>query len=157
NDCLFRPPVADKEQIPLARQFLKGIASRWWFKKDIEPIDDEVRRALDAVWPAFQRMLLALPPPPGALGGVSEAYAANAVSQCYAARDHDNPPDAHEQGVRIAQYEMWSIVYRDILPVFQRLLPPGSMNDRWLKAFFGRFLQGVPGQYMVGSMPPGMG
>jgi len=157
NDCLFRPQFVDKEQVPLAPQLLMGIAIRWWFKKDVQPMDDEARRALDAVWPAFQGILRALPPPPSALGGVSEAYAANAVFKCYAARDHENPPDAYEQAVRLAQYEMWSIIYREILPVFQRLLPPGIMNELWLKAFFVRFLRAMPGQYFVGSLPPGIG
>ena len=157
NNCLFRPQLGDKKQIPLAPQFLKGIASRWWFKKDLESMDDEVHRALETVWPAFQKLLRALPPSPGALRGAFKAYAANAVSQCYAARDHENPPDAYEQSIRLAQYEMWSIVYRDILPVFQQLLPPGAINDRWLKAFFVQFLRAMPGQYCVGSWPPGMG
>jgi len=157
NDCLFRPLLVDKEQFPPAPQLLKGIASRWWFKKDVEPMDDEVRKALETIWPAFQRMLEALPPTPGAFGGIPEVYARNAVSQCYAARDHENPPDAYEQAIRLAQYEMWSIVYRDILPVFQQLLPPGAMNDRWLKAFFLRFLQDAQGHHWTGSLPPAMG
>ena len=156
NDSLFRPLAADKEQIPLAPQFLKGIASRWWFKKDVEPMDDKVCQAVDAVWPAFQEILQALPSQPRALGGVSEAYPASAVSHCYAARDHEHPPDSHEQAVRLAQYRMWSIVHRDILPVFQQLLPPGALNDRWLKIFFVRFLQAMPGQHRVGSLPPGV-
>lgn len=156
NDSLFRSLAADKEQSPLAPQFLKAIASRWWFKKDLEPMDDKVRGALDAVWPAFQEMLQALPSQPGALGGVSEAYTASAVSHCYAARDHEQPPDAYEQSVRLTQYRMWAIVHRDILPVFQQLLPPGALNDRWMKAFFVRFLQTMPGQHRVGSLPPGV-
>lgn len=64
NDCLFRPLLMDKKSVPAAPQFLKGIASRWWFRKEAEPMDDEVRRALDAVWPAFEEMLRALPPRP---------------------------------------------------------------------------------------------
>jgi len=145
NDCLFRPLLTSPGNGPAAVQFLHGIAARWWFGKVPDSTQEEARQALDLIWPAFQEMLRALPPSPGALEGVTEAYAGSAVGRCYATRDREHPPEPFEQAVRLAQHQMWAVVHRDILPVFRDLLPPGV--DRCLKTFRLRFLQPIPGQF----------
>ena len=124
NDCLFGPVLASTVQRPPAAQFLGGILTRWWFGVPSEPIGPEACQALEAVWPAFERVLKTLPPAPDSLGDQSIAYARSPVSRCYTAEDELQPPDDFEQAIRMAQYEMWSIVHAEILPVYLRLLTP---------------------------------
>ena len=155
NDCLFGPLLTGDDDAPPPIQFLHGIIGRWWFGKVPDVTQEDVRRALDRIWPPFQEMLRALPPSAGTLGGVAEAYAGSPVGRCYAARDRERLPEAFEQAVRLAQHQMWAIVHRDILPVFRSLLPPGT--DRWLKMFRLRFLQPMPGQHLDGLALDGTG
>ena len=124
NNRLFRPILAADIERPPAAQFLGGILTRWWFGTATEPMGEAARQALDSVWPAVERVLKALPPKLDALGDPSATYARSAVSGCYVALDDVHPPAAFEKAVRLAQYEMWSVVHRDILPAYLPLLPP---------------------------------
>lgn len=151
NNRLFRPVLAADDQRPPAAQFLSGILSRWWYGKAAEPMGDEAKQALESVWPAVERVLQALPPPPDTLGDLSSTYAQNPVARCYATTDNCEPPDAYEQAVRIAQYQMWSIVHADILPAYVRLLPPEAGLGKQLLYYFDQLFQAIPDRHLLGN------
>ena len=153
NDRLFRPVLAADPQRPPAAQFLTGLLTRWWFGKAAEPMGDEARQSVNSAWPAIERVLLALPPAPDALGDLSVSYARNPVSRCYTASDDHEPPDAFEKAVRMAQYEMWSIVHRDILPAYLRLLPPEDNLGKSLLVYFSRLQEAMPDRRVLGNLP----
>ena len=151
NDRLFRPVLRVDVERPPAAQFLSGILTRWWFGKAAEPMGDEARRALDSVWAAVQRVLRAVPPAPDRLGDLSADYARHPVSRCYTAVDDRQPPAAFEQAIRMAQYEMWSIVHQEILPAYLRLLPPEDNLGKALTAYFSLLLEAMPSRHLRGS------
>ncbi len=122
NDILVAPAKEREPQRFLAMQFLFGIVQRWWLGSVPAAIDPEVQRALAEVWPAVERCLAAQPPLATAGLEWDLAYAKHPVARCYAAHDYTSPPDAYEKGIRLAQYSMWSVVFHEILPVFQRLI-----------------------------------
>jgi len=126
NDRLFRPALDPAAARPPAAQFLTGILTRWWYGRAAEPMCDAARQALESAWPAIERAIEVLPPAPDSVIGLPSAYLRSPVSRCYTVDDSLDPPDPFEQAVRIAQYDMWSIVHQDILPVYLRLLPAGD-------------------------------
>jgi uncharacterized protein YegL len=152
NDRLFEQVLnADVERLPAA-QFLSGILTRWWFGKAAEPMGDEARQALESVWPAIERVLQAVPPAPDTLSDLSHAYACNPVSRCYMAIDYHAPSDAYEQAVRMAQYEMWSIVHQDILPAYIRLLPPEDDLGKELMTYFSLLEEAMPRHHLLANL-----
>ena len=153
NDCLFRLLLAGTERPPAA-QFLNGILTRWWFGKEAGTTGNEARQALNSVWPAMQRILKAVPPAPDTLRDVSAAYARSPVSRCYTAVDDYEFPGAFEQAIRMAQYEMWSTLYQDILPAYLRLLPPQDKLGKSLAAYFDQLEGAMPCRHLLRNLGP---
>ena len=154
NDRLFGPIMAaDVPSLPVA-QFLNGILTRWWFGKASEPMGEEACRALESVWPAIERVLLALPPQPDRLGDVSAAYARNPVSRCYMGVDDHESPGAFEQAVRIAQYQAWAIIHQQILPTYLRLLPPQDDLGKSWTAHLSLLQEAMPDHHLLGNLSP---
>ena len=157
NDRLFRPVLAADRERPPAAQFLNGILTRWWFGKVAEPLSDDVRQALDSVWPALEQVLQALPPAPDTLGDPSAAYARNPVARCYTATDDLVPPDPWEQAIRMAQFEMWSVVHQSILPAYLRLLPPEDNLGKDLMEYFFQLQAAAPDGHLRGQLTAASG
>lgn len=151
NDKLFRPVLENDGDLPPAAQFLSGILTHWWFGQAAEPMADEAPQAVESIWPAIQEVLLALPPSPESLDGIPARYEQSRVAQCYAEADKTNVPGDYEKAVRLAQFDMWSIVHRDILPVYRRLLPPGNSVCLRMKVYLSRLLEAMPNRQLDGS------
>ncbi len=152
NGKLFNPVLENDGNLPLAGQFLNGILTRWWYGQAAEPMAAEVRQAVEAIWPAVQQILLALPSSPENLRGISDRYAQSRVAQSYAEADHSAPPGEYEMAVRLAQYDMWCLVHEDILPVYRQLLPPGQIVSLPLKLYLSRLLTAMPDRRINGSI-----
>lgn len=150
NDKLFSPVLENDGNLPLVGQFLNGILTRWWYGQAAEPMAEEVRQAVEAIWPAMQQILLALPPSPESLRGISDRYAQSPVAQSYAEADQSLPPGEYEMAVRLAQYDMWCRVHEDILPVYRRLLPPGQTVCLPLKLYLSRLCTAMPDRRVNG-------
>lgn len=153
NNRLFHPLFAAEDECPPAGQFLNGILTRWWYGKAAEPLTAGVHQALESVWPALEAVLKTLPRPPDSLGDLSVTYSRNPVSRCYTAMDICETPDDYERAIRMAQFEMWSIVHRDILPVYLRLLPPEDNLDKPLMCYFSRLLEAMPSHHLLSGLP----
>ena len=136
NDRLFHPSLAGGEELHPSSQFLNGILARWWFGHQTTPLCKEVAEALDSIWPALERILKALPPPPDKLGNATTAYLASPVSNCYVILDRSEPPTPCEQAIRTAQYRMWAILHEEILPIYTKFLPPRQTMDKTLQDWF---------------------
>ncbi|MCZ7638599.1 MAG: VWA domain-containing protein [Verrucomicrobia bacterium] len=129
NDRLFQP-FRTTVHGPPAAQFIGALLARWWFGAVPETVETDVRLAIEEVWPAVERVLQALPPAPDALDFIADAYLRSPVSRCYTVSDVLDPPAPLEQAMRLAQYQMWSLVHQHILPVYLRLLQPGDAQSQ---------------------------
>ncbi len=151
NDILFGPMLHQKEDCPPIAQFLNGILSRWWFGKSIDGTLPEVATALEAVWPAMEEVIEAIPPEPHDCAEAAQDYPGSLVSRCYSGGDSQMPPDAYECAIRLAQFRMWSIVHARILPEFTPFIPtPGRSCDA-SNEYLARLFQILQRHHLLGS------
>jgi hypothetical protein len=151
NNILFRPLLDGNAGHPPAGQFLNGILTRWWYGQPAAGTSDEVREAVESVWPAMKQVLQALPPSPEALADVFSHYIRHPVFRCYTRRDADDPPTDYECAVRTVQYDMWAVVHRHILPVYARFLPPDERPCPELNHYLVLFSGAVPNRHLLGG------
>ena len=155
NDLLFGPMlVTSRERLEAdpGAAFLIAILCRWWHNRAPEHLPESAQTALDEVWPYIQLAIEATPPaecPDPEKTRVR--YANHPVRVCYMGMDHGEQPAPMELEVRMAQHEMWEIVWRKILPVFRRLLhesgsPLGQLAEqmRQLRDFIQKRRCGQP-------------
>lgn len=103
--------------------FLIGILCRWWHGVAPEHLPESSQAALDEAWPHIQLAIEAAPPAECPDPQKTRRdYACHPVKACYMGRDKGEEPAPMELEVRMAQHEMWEIVWRKILPIFRRLL-----------------------------------
>jgi uncharacterized protein with von Willebrand factor type A (vWA) domain len=126
NNLLFGELLAttrEKLEADPGAAFLIGILCRWWHGVVPEHLPESSRAALDEAWPHIQLAIEAAPPAecPDPQKTRRE-YACHPVKACYMERDHGEEPAPMELEVRMAQHEMWEMVWRKILPIFRRLL-----------------------------------
>jgi Mg-chelatase subunit ChlD len=126
NNLLFGEMLASEEEKLKAEPgtaFLIAILCRWWHGRVPEHMPESAQAALNEVWPDIQLAIAAAPPsecPDRETTRLS--YGGHQVRVCYMRMDHGEEPAPMELEVRMAQHEMWEIVWRKILPVFRRLL-----------------------------------
>ena len=123
NDALFGSLRAADPQAPASAQFLCGLLARWWYGAPPTGMKPDAARALAAATPALLRSADLHPPPiapPGAI--VSASYARHPVARVFLALDAREPPTDDQRLARMTQYATWELIYRDILPHYQRLL-----------------------------------
>jgi Mg-chelatase subunit ChlD len=106
-----------------AGAFLTSILCRWWYGRDSLHLPEVTRAALDEAWPHIQLAIEACPPVqcPDPVE-TQRRYDAHPVKVCYHAMDYGAEPSPMELEIRMAQHEMWELVWRKILPVFRRLM-----------------------------------
>lgn len=126
NGLLFGQLLAtarEKLEADPGSAFLIGILCRWWHGRVPEYLPPPALAALDEAWPHIQLAIEAAPPTecPDPQK-THQDYACHPVRACYMGRDHGEEPAPMELEVRMAQHEMWEIVWRKILPIFRRLL-----------------------------------
>jgi uncharacterized protein YegL len=116
--------------------FLNAILCRWWYGRYPEHLPQATVDALTEAWPHIQLAVEACPPTdcPDPVQ-TSSRYARHPVQVCYFGMDHGDEPAPMELEIRMAQHEMWDIVWRKILPVFRRLIdqtqsPLGQLAQR---------------------------
>ncbi len=126
NDLLFSELLVtsrEKLEADPGSAFLIAILCRWWYGRVPEHLPEPAQKALDEVWSHIELAIEAAPPvecPDPEKTRMS--YANHPVRACYTGLDYGEPPAPMELEVRMAQHEMWEIVWRKILPVFRRLL-----------------------------------
>lgn len=126
NDILFGKLLAstrEKLEADPGSAFLIAILCRWWHGRVPQNTPQSSLAALDEAWPHLQLAIEAAPPVECPTPETTRLnYAGHPVRHCYQGLDHGDPPAPMELEVRMAQHEMWEIVWRNILPVFRRLL-----------------------------------
>jgi Mg-chelatase subunit ChlD len=126
NNTLFAELLEAKaeelEQDP-AGAFLTSILCRWWYGRNPLHLPEVTRAALEEAWPHIQLAIEACPPVhcPDPVEA-QRRYDAHPVKVCYHAMDYGAAPSPMELPIRMAQHEMWELVWRKILPVFRRLM-----------------------------------
>lgn len=142
NDRLFGDILADPEQLmerSAATGFLLGILSRWWFGCLPPKTHPLAVAALDEVWSAVDRAVSIFPKDAaGDRSAIQARYEMHPVSVCYASLEatpvgNQTALDGLEMLVRMTQYEMWELVEKQVLPVFQRLLSGSGEKDQMQK------------------------
>lgn len=149
NDRLFSRYLTVTEDQPPAVEFLNGILVRWWFGEIQPTISVAAASAMREVWPAVKSLLQALPGELTTRDEFAADYAASPVRHAYAEMDDQMPPCARERGVRLAQYEMWTIVHREILPRFFGLIPAQAGADLILKNYIDSLMSLIPERHLT--------
>lgn len=139
NDTLFADLLVtarDTLERDPGGAFLTAILCRWWYGRDPQHLPQATLDALAETWPHIQ---LAVEACPAADCPVSvqtgSRYASHPVKVCYCGMDRGDEPTPMELEIRMAQHEMWDLVWRKILPVFRRLIdqtqsPLGQLAQR---------------------------
>jgi Mg-chelatase subunit ChlD len=126
NNLLFNDMLTDAGgcmQKDPGGAFLGGILCRWWYGRDPANLPEVSRAALNTVWPYVLAAVESCPPAdcPDPVS-TRVKYASHPISVCYQHMDQEVSPTPLELWTRMTQHDMWSIVSREVLPVFRRLL-----------------------------------
>lgn len=126
NNTLFADLLeidSNKMEEDQAGGFLASILCRWWYGKYPASLPNLARNALDEAWPYIELAIAARPPSqcPDPLE-TRRKYERHPVHVCYRGVDESDELSPMELEVRMSQYEMWEIVWRKILPIFQTLI-----------------------------------
>src|SRR5262249_5075316 len=123
NDALFGDFLRDRPGGALTSQFLGAVLSRWWFGEIPNGLDEAVVKALAYVAPALDDAVASQPPRmeigPAFVRG---PYLNSLASRAFLAEDVSRTPSGFEMLCRMAQFRMWSAVYRGVLPTYEALL-----------------------------------
>lgn len=142
NDRLFPEDAAGLGQAPWFHQFCIGAIHQWWHGTAPPGLAPEVVEALAATADARRRAVEALPPVDADVPLADAlAYAAHPVAEVYAHRDRFAPPDAFEKLVRLSAFHAWSIVWREVRPVYDALRRADEAHGRATKEAEARLLQ----------------
>lgn len=159
NNHCFRDILEDADgqmQREAAPAFLLGLLSRWWFGRLPEKLHPLASAAIEEAWPyvaeAVARFPAAMVPDRFAVQAAYSSHPASACFQQYQP-DHLNAqvePDAMTMQARMTQHDMWSIVEKQVLPIFRRLLCASGEEEafaRWAQ-------QRMPGAVQIISSRP---
>jgi Mg-chelatase subunit ChlD len=131
NDDLFGNMRAANAESPPSSQFLAGLLARWWYGEAPSGMHPAARAALDAATPGLLRAVRMHPPAvplPGPL--VEDAYLRHPAARVFLPVDAWSPPTDEQRIARITQYNAWEVIYREILPPYQRLLDTEGPRGR---------------------------
>lgn len=123
NDRLFAPILHGPPIKSHATQFNMSILSKWWFGEEPKVLAPEVKKALDAVWPAIDKAIATQPPRIEMTSAlIEQAYMNSRTLQfAYMRADMIDPPSDFEKLVRIRQLQMVHIVLTEVVPVYKEL------------------------------------
>ncbi|MFM8419510.1 MAG: VWA domain-containing protein [Verrucomicrobiota bacterium] len=137
NNKLLRNTVDDMAklpwtQLPPLESFVAAIMARWWHGPDRIRLPHAVVPLVEEAWPHVEAICKAIP---GSLPcrAIPDEYRKSLVAGLYALQDAAFEPDPAEMEIRLRQGEMWDIFMAGILPILQRLAPPGRREPRRLR------------------------